>query len=90
MKPQFPPNKKQTQLLKLHKVGPKANDPQIIKLTRETFYTQKLHISRNFTTIQLLEKWPLLFSTLGLYQHFEMLLGFNIKEVFDNEMKIKG
>lgn len=84
-------NEKQRELLNLHKTGPNAaKDPRVIKLLKDTFYTQRIQINRNFTTVQLMENWPLLFSKSGLYLHSEMLLGFNIKEVFENELKKKG
>lgn len=61
-----------------------------LTLLNETYYTQRTEINRKQMTDYLVAEWPLLFTTVGFFNHFNSLVGINIVEKFHSALVNKG
>ncbi|KAM7306496.1 uncharacterized protein ISCGN_010199 [Ixodes scapularis] len=66
------------------------DDRLVTKLMSETYATQRLLINSSKGVGKVKEDWPFLFEEHHFLNHAELLLGFNVSEVFDDNMKKVG
>uniref|UniRef100_A0A8C5PWW2 Uncharacterized protein n=1 Tax=Leptobrachium leishanense TaxID=445787 RepID=A0A8C5PWW2_9ANUR len=65
--------------------------PEEVKdLMRLTFYTQRKQVNQGKNIIHLSEEWPFLFKELGMAVHFKELTGIGLKEMFTQNVDLKG
>ncbi|XP_067652038.1 uncharacterized protein [Haliotis asinina] len=81
----------QAELLKLNEGDPKEVDAEVIAKGMETVYPLLRSVINNGASMANIKaEWPFLFHTVGMLNHFEKLVGINMKDALANSYRIKA